>query len=172
MAAQHVGIAQMAMSGRTGDEITMLGLGSCVGIFLAATDLVVAAHCLLPGPARAGDAPAKHVDTAVPHLLEQVRRAGRRSTQVVACVAGGAAVLTFGSRRPELDVGARNAAAARQALASAGVTIRCADLGGTTARQVTMTVGSLDLAVRTPESRWAVAARAEGPIAAPGRVDL
>lgn len=159
MTKHHVGIGQIVSSSTVGDRIDMLGLGSCVGIYLAAPDFVVAAHCLLDrSKGREGATPGKFVDTAIPHLLMLAGRAGFQPSRVTASIAGGAQIFAFSGGRPELEIGARNIETATSLLRQHRIRIGVDDTGGTTPRRSSMVVGEGRLEVTRQEGR--VAAKA------------
>ena len=134
----------------------MLGLGSCVGIFLHGTNFVTAAHCLLDASkGRSSDTPGKFVDTAIPHLLQLSERAGFRPNKLTASIAGGAQIFAFSGGRPELEIGARNIEAATSMLARHRIRIATNDTGGTTPRRAQMTVGEGKLTVIHQAARTA-----------------
>lgn len=159
MTTHHVGIGQTVTSTTPGDRIDMLGLGSCVGIFLVAPNFIAAAHCLLDkSNGRASEAPGKFVDTAVPHLLSLAKRAGLGPAQLTASIAGGAQIFAFSGGRPELEIGARNIATATGLLKQHGLRIVENDTGGTTPRRATINVGEAKIKVTRQPGREARAA--------------
>lgn len=148
MGTQHVGIGQVAWSKTPGDRIDMLGLGSCVGIYLFSGDFVCAAHCLLArSDGRATDTPGKFVETAIPHLLEVATKNHVTTTSLKASIAGGAQIFAFSGGRPELEIGALNIAAALEGLAKKGLRTDVNDTGGDTPRRASITVGENKLQV-------------------------
>lgn len=148
MGTQHVGIGQVAWSKTPGDKIDMLGLGSCVGIYMFSGDFVCAAHCLLArADGRGSDTPGKFVETAIPHLVELAGKNGVPASKLKASIAGGAQIFAFSGGRPELEIGALNIAAALEGLAKKGIRIDVNDTGGDTPRRASMVVGENKLAV-------------------------
>jgi chemotaxis protein CheD len=112
----RVKVADWAAARGEGTIVT-LGLGSCVAIMLHARDTRVAAlaHVLLPDEtfSRAPTNPAKFATSAVPLLLAEMRARGARGP-IVAKLAGGASM--FGALLPAggVNMGERNADAARR----------------------------------------------------------
>jgi chemotaxis protein CheD len=154
MTKHHVGIGQVVASSTVGDQVDMLGLGSCVGVYFAATNFVVAAHCLLDrSNGRDGASPGKFVDTAIPHLLTIADRAGFGPSRLVASIAGGAQIFAFSGGRPELEIGARNIEAAKQLLRESRIRVDIDDTGGTTPRRASMVVGEGRLVVSRQAGR-------------------
>ena len=144
-------MGELAVSAAAEDELVSMGLGSCVGVALVDRDRAVAglAHVMLPTANAAYSAPAKFADRAVPTLLAAVERLGARRERMVAVLAGGAQMFA-GARvgTPGLDLGARNEAAVRAALADAGIPVRAAATGGDRGRTVRVRVGEARVSVK------------------------
>jgi chemotaxis protein CheD len=139
---RSVGIGEIVVSTDPAETIQMIGLGSCVGVFLTVPGkAVAAAHVLLPSSAGAASGPpGKFADTAVPELVRLLGEAGLSKGRATATLVGGGQVLSFGSNRPEFDIGRRNADAVRAALQKAGVRVAKDETGGTKARSARMVV--------------------------------
>ncbi len=119
--------------------ICSVGLGSCIAIALydARSGVGGLAHILVPSPSLARDTsnPAKFPSTAVPLLVEEMRRRGA-SQEIVAKIAGGASMFASLIPAGGINMGERNAVATRQALIDAGVPIVGEDIGGEHGRSV------------------------------------
>jgi chemotaxis protein CheD len=128
-----VRMGEIAVSSRGGDELTALGLGSCIGLALVDRDSGVAglAHVVLPDSRGDSQTPGKYADLAVPELISQLRRAGAAPHRLEAVLAGGARMFELGG---ELDIGARNEAAVRAALSQARIGITATATGGNRGR--------------------------------------
>jgi chemotaxis protein CheD len=129
-----VRMGEMAVS-RNGEELVALGLGSCIGLALLDHVAGVAglAHIVLPYQADDRDYElGKYADSAVPELVSRLREAGAVENRLEAVLAGGARMFVVG----DLDIGARNDAAVREALAAEHVPVRAAATGGTCGRTV------------------------------------
>lgn len=150
-----VRIAHHAVVTGAGRLVTV-GLGSCIAIAIHDPMARVAglAHVLLPDvPAnRQVENRAKFASTAVPLLLEEMRAHGATGP-FVAKLAGGAKLFGDLLGSAGGTMGARNAAAARAALATARVRIVAEDVGGDYGRTVTFDVASGELSVRTVRGR-------------------
>ena len=113
--------------------ISTIGLGSCVAIAIydRQTRIGGLAHVLLPseGLSRDKDNRAKFPGTAVPLLLEEMRKLGARGP-FTAKIAGGSSM--FGALMPTggINMGERNVASSRQALNDAGIPLAAQDVGG------------------------------------------
>lgn len=151
MTDQHVRIAHHAVARWDGRLVT-IGLGSCVAIALYDAKHRVAglAHVLLPDPSIARDAsnPARFASTAVPMLLEEMRALGARGP-FAGKLAGGAALFGALLGSGGAQMGARNVAAARSALAAAGIPVVAEETGGNGGRSVSLEVSSGALTVRS-----------------------
>jgi len=150
-----VRMGELAVSATPADELVSMGLGSCVAVVLVDRDRTGAglAHVMLPAANSAYSAPAKFADRAVPTLLACVERLGVVRERLVAVLAGGAQMFTgiSGSTRaggPHLDLGARNEAAVRGALAELGVPVCAAATGGDRGRTVRVRVGEARVSVK------------------------
>ena len=94
--------------------------------------------------------PAHH--TAIEYLVSQAGLAGLSLGEIEVSVVGGADLFAAGKH--DLSVGQRNVESAQAALYGHGLRPRLADTGGTTARCVTLEVGSGSLSVeRVPSTR-------------------
>ena len=119
--------------------ISTIGLGSCVAIAIydKQTRIGGMAHVLLPseGLSRDKENRAKFPGTAVPLLLEEMKKLGSRGPYT-AKIAGGSSM--FGALIPAggINMGERNVAASRQALADAGISLSGQDVGGDYGRSV------------------------------------
>ncbi len=151
MTDQHVRIAHHAVARGSGRLVT-IGLGSCVAIALHEPRSRISglAHVLLPDPSVARDTtnPARFASTAVPMLVEEMRALGARGA-ITAKLAGGAALFGAMLGTGAGQMGARNVAAARTALAHAGIPLLAEETGGTAGRSVVMDVQSGEVTVRS-----------------------
>ena len=131
-------VADFAVSKGEG-VISTIGLGSCVAIVIydKLTRVGGMAHILLPseGLSRDKDNRAKFPGTAVPLLLEEMKKLGARGPYT-AKIAGGSSM--FGALLPAggINMGERNVLSARQALSEAGIPLAAQDVGGDYGRSV------------------------------------
>ena len=132
--------------------ICTIGSGSCVAIVLHDPQARIGAlaHVLLPDETMARDASnrAKFPGTAVPLLVEEMRRLGAKG-KLTAKIVGGASM--FGALLPGsgINIGERNVAATFQALAAAGIPTMAQDTGGDYGRSVFLDVGNGRVLVRS-----------------------
>ena len=131
--------------------ISTIGLGSCVAIVLydAAHRIGGLAHILLPSESMSRETAnrAKFPASAVPLLVEKMYELGSRGA-LVAKIVGGASM--FGALLPAggVNMGERNAEAARRALAAAGIPLVADDTGGDFGRSVYFNVADGRVRVR------------------------
>jgi chemotaxis protein CheD len=153
MASARMG--EMVVSSDPHEELVALGLGSCIGLAIVDRTAGVAglAHIVLPESNDRVDQVGKFADTAVPELIAKMRKAGGVERRFEAAIAGGARMFEMSGG---LDIGSRNEAAVRGALAQARISVKAAQTGGSTGRTVKITVGNLLVTVRcagqTPET--------------------
>lgn len=133
-----VGVAQWAVLCRSG-TLHSHGLGSCVAVVLydAETRTAGLAHVLLPNDTYSRDRsrPAKFANTAVPHLVAEMQRAGA-GKRLTARLVGGSAMFGALLKNSGINMGARNVAAARSALGRVGIVITGEDVGGEVGRTI------------------------------------
>ncbi len=150
-AGPSVGIGEIAASDIRPVVISALGLGSCIGVVMTDTRAGIAgmAHVMLPqSSSTSSGSPGKFADTAIPALLDEVLRLGAVRFRLVATIAGGAQMFGAGSGATLLNIGGRNDLAVRSALASHGVRLRGADVGGNVGRTMSVTVSTGVVTVR------------------------
>jgi chemotaxis protein CheD len=129
---------------RETEHLKSYGLGSCVGLVLwdPHKKIGAMAHILLPsgaGAAAAGKS-AKYAASAVTLLLEEMCLAGCKPEKLVAKIAGGATMFPrkFNVARKELgaNIGGRNVAAVRHALAKKKIKLLAEEVGGDMGRTI------------------------------------
>ena len=125
--------------GRCDGVISTIGLGSCVAIVIYDKQARVGgmAHILLPseGLSRDKENRAKFPGTAVPLVLEEMKKLGARGP-FTAKIVGGSSM--FGALLPSggINMGERNVLSSRQALSDAGIPLAAQDVGGDYGRSV------------------------------------
>jgi len=136
-----IGIGEAAIAGADATIVTH-ALGSCVAVCLWDPEARVGAmlHFLLPesrvNPDRAKKQPGTFADTGIPLPIQEAMQRGLNKKRCRAHLFGGAAVGAQGG----LDVGKRNALAARRLLWQHGIFIHAEALGGTEPRTVNFSV--------------------------------
>jgi chemotaxis protein CheD len=137
-----VRMGEIAVSSNPDDVLLAIGLGSCIGLALVDQRRGVAglAHVMLP-EAPAGRGPVgKFADLAVPELVEQVTALGASRPMLRAVLVGGAQMFSLGSSAA-MDIGVRNDAAVRAALAKERISIVAAEVGGSMGRTIRVVPG-------------------------------
>jgi chemotaxis protein CheD len=108
---------------------------------------------MLPEAAAIPDAPAgKFADLAVPALIAATEQLGARRVRLEAVMVGGAQMFEVGVGSA-LDIGARNAAAVRAALAKARIPVRAEETGGRRGRTMRLNVGAMTVTVKEAGGR-------------------
>ncbi|HBU12274.1 MAG TPA: chemotaxis protein CheD [Clostridiales bacterium] len=134
-------------------NITTLGLGSCVGVCLydKATKVGGMVHVVLPDSRNAagGTNRAKFADTGVVELYERMIKAGARKATIVAKLAGGAHMFGGAMKSDALKVGERNAFNSKMALLKLRIPIIAEDLGGEFGRTIELDTNDGMLMIRT-----------------------
>ncbi|MGH2906644.1 MAG: chemotaxis protein CheD [Solirubrobacterales bacterium] len=141
-----VRMGELVVSKARDEVLTVVGLGSCVAVVLIAPEKGAAglAHVVLPELRMTGgrEAPAgKFADTAVPAMLEELRKRNVKPGDLYGVLVGGATMFGHKPGSKLAGVGDRNAEAAREQLAKHGIGIASEDIGGTNGRSVQVFVG-------------------------------
>ena len=105
--------------------LTTLGLGSCVGV----GGMV---HVMLPDSTKIRNNAnrAKFADTGILDMFESMINSGSRKNDLIAKIAGGAQMFSYGSVNNDLmRVGEKNVEAAKGILADLGIPIIAEDTG-------------------------------------------
>lgn len=172
-ASVAVEMGEVWISGVSGERLTAVGLGACIGLCLydPTVKLGAMAHIVLPltphpPPLFRGQPlasrPGKCADTAVAYLLAEIEERGARVRHVRAAMAGGAQIFSHasfpksgvgssphgGASLSRLEIGPRNAEAVREALQREGIPLTTEDVGGTFGRTVGLCIRTGDFWVR------------------------
>lgn len=144
-------LGEWAVSADPTSVLACLGLGSCVAfiVYDATRHVGGMAHMVLPDSSmgRSSDrTPAKFVDVAVPLVLERALAMGAMRHRLQVHLVGGARMLT--SHADRMNIGERNAEAARVVCRRLGIAITSEDVGGNTGRTVRLHVGTGELTLR------------------------
>ena len=149
-----VRMGEIAVSRAPGDVLVSVGLGSCIGLALVCRRRRTCglAHVMLPESAGRDrlDRPGKYADQAVPALLSGVGLLGARPATLDAVLVGGAQMFTGATG---MEIGARNEAAVRAALAQAGVAVVAASTRGALGRTIRVHVADGTVTVREAGSQ-------------------
>jgi chemotaxis protein CheD len=121
-------------------------VGSCAGLMIRDRRLSIAAvaHIVLPEAAGRPGAPGKFADTAIPYMVDLLRKEGAERTSLIAKVAGGAQM--FGISGP-LQIGDANIHAVAAILSDLGIPLQARSAGGTKGRKLTFRCDSGEIVV-------------------------
>ncbi len=125
-----VGMADLNVC-KPSDNLTTLGLGSCIGIALydPSTKITGLAHIMLPDSKqiRNNTNIEKFADTGIQKLYDDMIKAGARKNRIVAKIAGGAKMFQIADS--SMNVGERNAQASKAKLRQLGIRLLAEDTG-------------------------------------------
>ncbi|SEI41980.1 chemotaxis protein CheD [Lachnospiraceae bacterium A10] len=126
-----VGMADLKIC-KAPDNLTTLGLGSCIGIAMydPSTKISGLAHIMLPDSTQIKNNSniAKFADTGIQKLYDDMLKAGANKSRLVAKIAGGAKMFEL-SGSAAINVGQRNAMASKDKLKALGVRLIAEDTG-------------------------------------------
>jgi chemotaxis protein CheD len=143
-----VRMGQIAASARRGHRLVALGLGSCIGLGVLDRGQGIAglAHVVLPAaPEGLESETLKFADHAVPALVRRLVSLGAHRAELEAVLVGGASMF---AASPTLEVGSRNEAAVREALAAVSIPVLASATGGSRGRTVRIDVATASVTVR------------------------
>lgn len=128
-----VGMADLKVC-KAPDNLTTIGLGSCIGIALydPSTKITGLAHIMLPDSTaiRNNSHIAKFADTGIQKLYDDMLKAGANKARLVAKIAGGAKMFELsGGNTAAINVGERNAIASKEKLKQLGIRLLAEDTG-------------------------------------------
>ena len=140
-----VGLGELKSADRPGQELTCLGLGSCVAV--SAWDPIkkqgAMAHVVLPECTPGREPTAKFADVAVPELIEILKKMGAVPNRLEIKLVGGAHMTPASAPGiPVMRIGDRNIAAVRAQLEKLGLKAKAENLGGNKGRTVRLDVES------------------------------
>lgn len=147
-----VGIADYKV-GKVPDRLITIGLGSCIGIAILDKKNGIGglAHIMLPCSSNFNNVsnPIKFADLAIPILIDEMVKLGANVRELKAKIAGGASMFNFADSKVNMDIGARNASAVKEALKNKRIPIISEDTGGTKGRTITFDTLTGDLHIKT-----------------------
>lgn len=148
---KYVGIAEMIISDRAGDQLIAPNLGSCLGI--VAYDAVRKhggmIHCLLPmsgsDPEKAKSHPCMYVDSGVTLMFNSLVQRGSKLSDLRISVAGGSQI---NDAQGVFNIGKKNYTIFRKILWKNSLLIAAEDVGGSVPRTVTLEIASGEVWLR------------------------
>jgi chemotaxis protein CheD len=128
-------MGEMSVAAKGGKLRTLLG--SCVGLALYDRRWRVGglSHIVLPQARGKTDRPGKFVDTAVPHLIEEMRKLADGDLDLTAKLAGGASMF---STTVAGNIGRQNVEACEQLLGQLGIPLVGKHCGGEQGRRMSL----------------------------------
>ncbi len=133
--------------------LTTLGLGSCVGIALydRISRVVGLAHIMLPSSTQVSnnENKAKFADTGIEKLLNDMILCGAKKSCIVAKLAGGSQMFSFGEVSEMMRIGSRNVVAAKEKLYELRIPIIAEDTGGNYGRTIELYSDDGRLSIKT-----------------------
>lgn len=146
-----VNVSDARITADKADVLATYSLGSCIAV--AAYDPVCGVggmlHYQLPtstmDPARAKQNPSMFADTGMAHLMEQMAARGAQKRRLKVKLAGAAQMLNDDNL---FNIGRRNHAAIRKILWQYGLFIDGEDVGGTTPRNLYLSVAEGTVTVK------------------------
>ena len=140
-----VGLGELKYADQPGQELTCLGLGSCIAI--SAWDRLnkqgAMAHVVLPECSPGRGPTSKFADIAVPELIENLKKMGAAPSQLEIKLIGGAHMTPASAPGiPAMRIGDRNIEAVQAQLKKLGLHAKAEDLGGSNGRTVRLDVES------------------------------
>ena len=142
-----IGIGDYAVSD-DGTPLSTVGLGSCIGIVIYDKRRKIAglSHIMLPTMGPKQDRIGKYADTAIPALLDEMKKKGCNILNCKAKIAGGASLFAFND--DSLQIGKRNAEAVQKILNEYRISIVGKDVGGNRGRTITFYPDNEELHIR------------------------
>lgn len=149
-----VGIADLKLSRRAGEELVTYALGSCLGVAIYDPEAGVGGllHAMLPSASadngKGAFNPAKFVDSGVTTLFKEAYKLGASKERIVVKVAGGASVANGGGT-DSFQIGKRNIVALKKLFWKNGVLLKGEDLGGHVSRTMTVDIASGEVRIKS-----------------------
>lgn len=145
-----VGISDYKIS-EPPDHLVTIGLGSCVGIALYEPTTKVGAliHIMLPESKGFKDTSKweKFADLAIPKVAEQLyEQTGKK--KLIAKIAGGSSMFSFGSKPDSLQIGKRNILSVKEKLKEMNIPILGDHTGGEMGRSMFVDLETFEVKVR------------------------
>lgn len=140
-----VGLGELKYADQPGQELTCLGLGSCVAV--SAWDRVrkqgAMAHVVLPECSPGRKPTPKFADIAVPELIENLKKMGAVPSLLEIKLIGGAHMTpATAPGMPAMRIGDRNIEAVKAQLKKLGLRAKAENLGGNNGRTVRLDIES------------------------------
>lgn len=136
------------------DGLTTLGLGSCIGAVIYDPDSKISGmvHVMLPDSTsiKENSNKAKFADTGIVCLVDELTAKGANRKRLVAKIAGGAQMFSFGSSSSDFNkIGERNANAVKDKLSELDIPLIAEETGGNAGRTIIFDSNTGSLTIKT-----------------------
>lgn len=153
-----VGIGEIVVSSNP-IILGAIGIGSCVAVAIYDTKKNISglAHIMLPDSRnycgktsneRNLDSFTRYADIAIPKMIEDMEKLGANKKDMHAKIAGGAHMFSD-IKSDTMNIGMKNAEAAKKALSENNILIDSEDLGGNNGRSVRFEISTQKMNVKT-----------------------
>jgi chemotaxis protein CheD len=143
---EEVRVDMADMKVENGSVELLTSVGSCVAICLhdSVHKCGGLAHVMLPHSSDVSHEPlpSKYADTAIPALVEGIRKMCGKDLRLSAKIAGGANMFANLGSDGNLDIGGKNVRAAREGLSNRKIRLIGEDVGGLHGRRISFNVSS------------------------------
>lgn len=147
-----VGIADLKLC-KAPDQITTIGLGSCVGIVLynISDNFCGMVHIMLPSSKEIKNNTNrfKFADTGIEDLIFSLEQKGIKRNTLVAKIAGGATMFQFSDKIEIGSIGVRNVKAVKEVLHASHIQVVAEDTGSDYGRTIIFDSTSKKLTIRS-----------------------
>lgn len=132
-------------------DILQTTLGSCIGIAIYEQPKVGGlAHIMLPVNNNGDPNAAKYADTAIAELIRKLTSKGVLRDKLAAKIAGGAKMFDTGKKiNYLLEIGLKNAEAARERLKMEGIRLTAADTGKNYGRNIQFDIATGKMTIQS-----------------------
>jgi chemotaxis protein CheD len=145
----NVGIADIGVAATPNTLRTILG--SCVGICLydPITKIGGLSHIMLPSSKKPSNNLKKYADTAIPMMIDEMKKLGADRERMVAKLAGGATMFKHTENSLMGDIGKNNIISVKDILGSLRIPVLSEELGGDYGRTIDFFLETGELKIKT-----------------------
>lgn len=133
-------------------KLTILGLGSCVGVCLydPVEKIGGMAHVMLPNSSQFSNIPkpSKFADLAIPMLVEKLLSFGAQRSRLIGKLAGGAQMFSASDNSIIMDIGERNTVMVKHTLEGLKIRVAAEDLGGNKGRTMILETNNCSVTIK------------------------
>jgi len=145
----NVGIADMGVAASPNTLRTILG--SCVGICIYDPKLKIGglSHIMLPSSKKPSNNLKKYADTAIPLMIDEMKKLGADRDRMIAKLAGGATMFKHTENSLMGDIGKNNIISVKEILLSLNIPVLSEELGGDYGRTIDFYLETGELKIKT-----------------------